>query len=243
MTKVLVYSQEPILVAGLESILRNNHEFELLPVCDAASKLVQQISVTSPDIVLLDFTPEIDLNLIAGMKGCKTVLWVSSISTEFAYQALGCGIRGILRKAFPTEVHLECLRSVAAGELWLEKHLTDSFLSARRVVLTRREGQLVTLLAQGMKNKEIATELNISEGSVKVYLSRLFQKVEVKDRFELALFALKNLNSKDTMGGSMQPKHRTHNLHSVVVPSNRPTVPPGFAQRPQATAPAAWLSR
>ena len=58
------------------------------------------------------------------------------------------------------------------GELWFEKALTDSIMSARRYSLTRREGQLVSLLSQGPKNKEIATALNISEGTVKVYLSR-----------------------------------------------------------------------
>jgi DNA-binding CsgD family transcriptional regulator len=77
-------------------------------------------------------------------------------------------------------------------------------MTARRYSLTRREGQLVTLLAQGLKNKEIATSLNISEGTVKVYLSRLFQKLGVKDRFELALYGLKNLapgaSSVDTSG-------------------------------------------
>ena len=66
-------------------------------------------------------------------------------------------------------------------------------MTARRYSLTRREGQLVTLLSQGLKNKEIATALSISEGTVKVYLSRLFQKLGVKDRFELALYGLKNL--------------------------------------------------
>ena len=60
-----------------------------------------------------------------------------------------------------------------AGELWFEKALTDSFLCARRVALTQREGQLVSLLSQGLKNKEIATTLMISEGTVKVYLSRV----------------------------------------------------------------------
>ena len=63
------------------------------------------------------------------------------------------------------------------------------------MALTQREGQLVSLLSQGLKNKEIATTLMISEGTVKVYLSRLFQKVGVKDRFELALFGLKNLTT------------------------------------------------
>jgi DNA-binding CsgD family transcriptional regulator len=92
-------------------------------------------------------------------------------------------------------LQVKCLQKVQAGELWFEKALTDSFLCARRVALTQREGQLVSLLSQGLKNKEIATTLMISEGTVKVYLSRLFQKVGVKDRFELALFGLKNLTT------------------------------------------------
>src|SRR5450756_515245 len=129
------------------------------------------------------------------MNRSRIVLWVNSISTELAFQAMGLGVRGILRKTLPTELQVKCLQKVQAGELWFEKALTDSFLCARRVALTQREGQLVSLLSQGLKNKEIATTLMISEGTVKVYLSRLFQKVGVKDRFELALFGLKNLTT------------------------------------------------
>jgi len=129
------------------------------------------------------------------MASSKIVLWVNSISTELAFQAMGLGVRGILRKTLPTDLQVKCLMKVQAGELWFEKALTDSFLCARRVALTQREGQLVSLLSQGLKNKEIASTLMISEGTVKVYLSRLFQKVGVKDRFELALFGLKNLTT------------------------------------------------
>jgi DNA-binding NarL/FixJ family response regulator len=129
------------------------------------------------------------------MHRSRMVLWVNSISTELAFQAMGLGVRGILRKTLPTELQVKCLQKVQSGELWFEKALTDSFLCARRVALTQREGQLVSLLSQGLKNKEIATALMISEGTVKVYLSRLFQKVGVKDRFELALFGLKNLTT------------------------------------------------
>src|ERR1022692_3138859 len=109
------------------------------------------------------------------------------------FQAMSLGVRGILRKTLPTETLLRCLMRVNEGELWFEKALTDSIMTARRYSLTRREGQLVTLLSQGLKNKEIATALHISEGTVKVYLSRLFQKLGVKDRFELALYGLRNL--------------------------------------------------
>src|SRR6476660_8646005 len=108
---------------------------------------------------------------------------------------MALGVRGILRKTLPSDLLIKCLQRVNEGEFWFEKALTDSFLSAKRIALTKREGQLVSLLSQGLKNKEIASMLLISEGTVKVYLSRLFQKVGVKDRFELALFGLKNLST------------------------------------------------
>jgi DNA-binding CsgD family transcriptional regulator len=82
---------------------------------------------------------------------------------------------------------------VAEGGLWFEEALKASFHSVRTVSLTKRESQLVSLLAQGLKNKEIASTLFISEGTVKVYLSRLFHKLGVKDRFELALYGLRNM--------------------------------------------------
>ena len=125
-------------------------------------------------------------------------------------QAMSLGVRGILRKTLPVETLMRCLQKVNEGELWFEKALTDSLMTARRYSLTRREGQLVTLLTQGLKNKEIATELHISEGTVKVYMSRLFQKLDVKDRFELALYGLRNLahgvsNSENGTGDTPKP--------------------------------------
>jgi DNA-binding NarL/FixJ family response regulator len=199
MTRILLYSDEPILARGLESVLRQVEAFELLPACSTVAGVVDQVSHGGPDLVLMDLTPEITFAVLSELKHamltCKIVLWVNTISTELAFQAMGLGVRGILRKTLPTDLQVKCLQKVQAGELWFEKALTDSFLCARRVALTQREGQLVSLLSQGLKNKEIATTLMISEGTVKVYLSRLFQKVGVKDRFELALFGLKNLTT------------------------------------------------
>jgi len=153
------------------------------------------------------------------MQSTKIVLWVNSISTELAFQAMGLGVRGILRKTLATDLQVKCLQKVQAGELWFEKALTDSFLCARRVALTQREGQLVSLLSQGLKNKEIATTLMISEGTVKVYLSRLFQKVGVKDRFELALFGLKNLTT-----GQLPISDKSHRGASAGMPGLRSLV-------------------
>lgn len=155
------------------------------------------MSTHQPDILLVDLTAGVNFGVLSGLhevaSHAKIVLWVHAISTELALQAMSLGVRGILRKTLPVETLLRCMTRVNEGELWFEKALTDSIMSARRYSLTRREGQLVSLLSQGLKNKEIATALNISEGTVKVYLSRLFQKLGVKDRFELALYGLKNL--------------------------------------------------
>ncbi len=204
-TRGLLYSDQPILAKGLEAVLSSVSGFELHSSCSGIPALHEKLAAVRPDILLMDLTPEVTFGLLSELKSTmqnsKVVLWVNAISTELAFQAMGLGVRGILRKTLPADLQIKCLQKVQEGELWFEKALTDSFLTAKRVILTQREGQLVSLLAQGLKNKEIATTLMISEGTVKVYLSRLFQKVGVKDRFELALFGLKNL----TMGQGQSP--------------------------------------
>lgn len=246
MTRILLYSDEPILAKGLESILCQVEGFELLPTCDTVAGLLEQVArADAPDLVLIDLTQEITFATLSDMKhammSSRIVLWVNSISTELAFHAMGSGVRGILRKTLPTNLQVKCLQNVANGELWFEKTLTDSFLCARRVALSQREGQLVSLLSQGLKNKQIASTLMISEGTVKVYLSRLFQKVGVKDRFELALFGIKNLTTGQLPVA--EKGHRTANgmpgLRSLVLerPMERAEAPARFRAplRPMAT--------
>jgi DNA-binding NarL/FixJ family response regulator len=231
MTRVLLYSDEPILAAGFESILRQIEGIELLPTSNSLVSLMEQIAQGAADVVLMDLTAEITFAVLSDMKQAmnrtRIVLWVNAISTELAFQAMGLGVRGILRKTLPTQLQVKCLQKVQAGELWFEKALTDGFLCARRVALTRREGQLVSLLSQGLKNKEIATALMISEGTVKVYLSRLFQKAGVKDRFELALFGLKNLST-----GQLPTGTKGKGLGGGVIPGLRSLVVEGPIEPP-----------
>jgi len=197
MASVLLCTDEPILAEGLKRILSDTEGLGLVSWCSELTTLGEQIEEHKPELLLIDLTSDVNFAVLSSLhqiaRQARIVLWVHAISTELALQAMSLGIRGILRKTLPTETLVRCLTRVHEGELWFEKALTDSIMTARRYSLTRREGQLVTLLAQGLKNKEIATALNISEGTVKVYLSRLFQKLGVKDRFELALYGLKNL--------------------------------------------------
>ncbi len=205
MTGVVLCSDEPILGEGLARVLADVESLSLIARCSQTEELHTQIELLQPDILLVDLAVGITFGTLSALHeaapDARVILWVHTISTEMALQAMSLGIRGILRKTHPTETLIRCLTRVQEGDLWFEKELTDNFRSARRYSLTRREGQLVGLLSEGLKNKELATALAISEGTVKVYLSRLFQKLGVKDRFELAVYGMKNLA---TNGGGFE---------------------------------------
>jgi DNA-binding NarL/FixJ family response regulator len=222
MARVLLLTDEPVLAAGFSSVLKSAATFESVSVCAGATDLAAAVQAHSPDVLLIDLTPDVTFGILSQLRreypGCRLVLWVRSISTELAYQAMEMGVRGVLRKTLSPELLAKCLLKVAEGELWFDKSLTASFLSAKMVSLTKRESQLVALLSQGLKNKEIAATLTISEGTVKVYLSRLFQKVGVKDRFELALYGLRNLQNiaaEPNNGDTKRPGQ--HGLRSLVL--------------------------
>lgn len=199
MARVLLFTDEPVLAKGFVATVSSLPGFETVSACQTITELADSLLTLKPEVLLIDLTPDVTFGILTKLQrdlpDCRIILWVRTISTELAYQAMELGVRGVLRKTLPPELLIKCLSKVSEGELWFDKNLTASFLSARMVALTKRESQLVALLSQGLKNKEIATSLQISEGTVKVYLSRLFQKVGVKDRFELALYGLRNLQN------------------------------------------------
>ena len=151
--RVLLYSDEPVLAKDLEILLRQTQGFDILPICKTVVALLER-RAHSPDIVLMDLTPEITFavlkDIIHHLGTTRIVLWANSISTELAFQAMGLGVRGILRKNLPIDLQITCLQKVRSGKLWFEKAITDSFLNPRRVALTQREGQSVSLLAEGL---------------------------------------------------------------------------------------------
>ena len=194
--RVLLYTDQPILKAALAVVLENCPDISL----DSADSIAALLAgFSNADVALLDLTPEVTFSMLADLKqrggNTKVVLWAREVPRELAFQAMGLGVVGIVGKKDPVATIPHLLRSVHSGEVAFDGHLLAEFVSMRRVALTQREGQLVLLVAEGLKNKAIAHRLMISEGTVKVYLSRLFQKVGCVDRFELALWAIKNLVS------------------------------------------------
>jgi DNA-binding NarL/FixJ family response regulator len=230
LNNIVFYSTQPILAAGMRVAIADLIGFNLAPVSVTIDQLVDQLRAAPATLALIDMTTEVTLEVLqsiqAEARGAALVLWVDTVSTEFASQLVALGVRGILRKRLSIDLQLKCLQKVADGELWFEKTLTDQLITTNRVALTRRERQLLGTLAKGLKNKEIAYELGISEGTVKVYLSHLFRKVGANDRFDLALFALRTIGASGSMPAAFsQPSGEAHTA---------PLFMPGFIARPAA---------
>lgn len=199
MPSVFLYSSEPILAGALARTFCESGKFTLCGSCSGLSELRDALVRLEPDVLLLDLTANVDSSMLEMIRKAavttKTVLWVRNMPGGLVRQAVSLGVRGVLRRNLPSETLIRCLSRVEQGELWFERALTEPVMVTSRYTLTRRESEAVALLSQGLKNREIATAMEISEGSVKVYLSRLFRKLGVHDRFELALFGLKEASS------------------------------------------------
>ena len=214
--RVLVSTDEPMVEAGVRTILGSDAELALLAVATSHAELLSSAQLYQPDVIVCGLSRETDLRSIYQLQGvapsAALVLWTREISAEMAHQAVEQGVRGFVSTTSSTSHFRECLLTAARGELWMESSLTMNLLHNRPVHLSKRQSELISLLVQGLKNKEIAMTLGISEGTVKAYLTTLYEKVGARDRFELALFGLKN------MGQPRGTPARGKPLRSVIAP-------------------------
>ena len=192
-----VFTRQPVLEAGLRCVLSPSSGVEICAVHNDIGDLVGDLVGQPPGLLLFDYTPEMNAATLAEIRrcvpACKVVVWVQSITTVQANYLTEIGVRGIIYKEMPVAILQNCLATVARGETWIQRELMNDLLEVKRVRLSRRELQLLCLVSEGLGNKQIAYQLDLNEGTVKVYLSKLFRKLEVRDRFELALFGLKHL--------------------------------------------------
>jgi len=195
--RILLHTTAPVLARGFELLSSQDEDLEAFSSDGDIPQLIRTMEERAPDVVLLDTPNQVDFGVLSELgrqrPGCPVVLWVYTISVEMAHHARRLGVRGVLRKDLADEFLLRCLRKVAAGELWFDRALLNSMIQVREVRLSPRERQLMRLIAQGLSNKELASQLIISEGTVKVYLAKLFRKVGVHDRYELAMHGLRSL--------------------------------------------------
>lgn len=195
--RIVLYTQQPFVAQGLAAVLHNHADLELAACRDTLTGTLDCLKSTRPDVLLVHLISGISLSDLRDARSaesrCQIVLWGQELGGEFAFQAMQLGVRSILPDHTSINDCLAALRSVHRGVLCFDRDLLESVLSQQRVALTRRQGQIVSLVAQGLKNKEIAFSLGITEGTVKVYLYKLFKKLGMNDRLDMALYGRRNL--------------------------------------------------
>jgi DNA-binding NarL/FixJ family response regulator len=195
--RIVLYTQQPFVAEGLAAVLQCHADLELTACRDSLSGTLDCLRSTRPDVLLVHLTSGISLADLRDARSaesrCQIVLWGQELGGEFAFQAMQLGVRSILPGNTSKDNLLAALRNVHRGVLCFERDLLESVLAQKRVALTPRQGQIVTLVAQGFKNKEIAFSLGITEGTVKVYLYKLFKKLGMNDRLDMALYGRRNL--------------------------------------------------
>ena len=209
--RIVIADDHPIFRDGLRKLLSLEDDFDVVGEARDGNEVLEIVRQTEPDVLLLDLRmPGMDgLSVLQNLKnaGSKTriiILTASEDKNEFV-QAMKLGCSGIVLKQTATELLYKSIRKVNAGEIWLDSHTTAAvmrqFASPGRITATDRKGrersplsqrerEIVALVAQGFKNKEIAEKIFISEQTVKNHLHNIFDKLGVSDRLELALYAI-----------------------------------------------------
>ena len=216
--RIVVADDHPIFRDGLCRLLALEEDFQVVAQAEDGRQVLEVLQQHEPDILLLDLKmPGLDglatLQRIQTARG-KTrviVLTASDDKNEFV-QAMKLGTSGIVLKQTATDMLIKSIRKVHAGEIWLDSHTTaavirqfvanedipqmpstvNSTSERERSPLSQREREIVALVAQGFKNKEMAEKMFISEQTVKNHLHNIFDKLGVSDRLELALYAIHN---------------------------------------------------
>ena len=198
MITVAACESQPIVVEGLRRSLEGTKDLQFTGAVATAKAAIELVERDKPSVCLIDkaFGTKAVFQLMTDLKErspqTEPILWAAEISEIESFRALQVGARGILKKTLPVATILDCLRTVARGNIWIENSISDQFVGFinRRNTphLTAREEEIVALVTRGMKNKQIADALCITTGTVKVHLMHIFEKTGVKDRFELAMY-------------------------------------------------------
>src|SRR5260221_10771653 len=209
--RIVIADDHPIFRDGLRKLLMLEEDFRVVAEARDGKEVLEVLEEHQPDILLLDLKmPGLDgLTALQKLQNSRTktkviVLTASEDKNQFV-QAMKFGTCGIVLKQTATELLIKSIRKVHAGEIWLDSHTTAAVMrqfsspmesvtlgsrDRERYQLSQREREIVVLVAQGFKNKEMAEKMFISEQTVKNHLHNIFDKLGVSDRLELALYAI-----------------------------------------------------
>jgi DNA-binding NarL/FixJ family response regulator len=202
--KVLIADDQALVRTGFRKILESEPDLEVVAEAGDGGEAVEAALLLRPDVVLMDIRmPRLDgLEATRRLAGKTRVLVLTTFDVnEYVYEALRAGASGFLLKDAPADQLVTAIRVVAAGEALLAPSITRRLIEefARRPpsnarpaeleALSPRELDVLRLIARGLSNAEIASELYVGDATVKTHVSRILQKLSLRDRVQAVVLA------------------------------------------------------
>jgi DNA-binding NarL/FixJ family response regulator len=205
--RVILADTQAIFRAGLRKIFAVEDDIRVVGQAETLAQTMSAAKKFSADVLMFEAalapnSGEAVADLLKLGLSCKLVVLIQEPNEDLTLELFRRGAHGIISREVEPEMLVECLRTVARGELWLERQAVNWVLQAYRtqggrpataktkVQLTPKESLIVSCVTQGMKNKEIALRVGTTEQVVKNYLRKVYDKLGVADRLELALYCL-----------------------------------------------------
>ena len=208
MISVLICDDQRIVCEGLQTILSASPEIEVLGTAHDGSEALELLEHLQPDVVLMDLKMPIMNGIMATRKICQKYpqIHVLVLTTydddEWLFDAIRSGAAGYLLKDTPPDDLIAAILGTAAGQTFIDPNIAGKITASYReqtpvstvptnLQLSPRELDILTLLAQGLSNADIAQQLYLSDGTVRNYTSEIFKKMGVSDRTQAAVLALR----------------------------------------------------
>ncbi len=204
--RILVADDHAIFRDGLRRLLEGDDNLVIVGEASNGNECIRMLGKLKPDILLLDLRmPDKDgLDVLEEVKfdslPTRVIVLTAAEDDRDVIRAMRLGARGVVLKQSATNLLVKSIHRVQAGEIWLDNCITSKVMKAfasdngcprrEKPLLSDREKQIVQLVAQGCRNKEIGEKLFISEQTVKNHLHNVFDKLGLSDRLELALYAI-----------------------------------------------------
>ncbi len=202
---LILADDHALILDGLEKLFSLEKDLKIMARCLDGEETLTALRKHNPDILILDIRMpgKGGLAVLQAMRDenitTPVVLLTAAVDEEEVVEAIRLGVRGLVLKELAPKLLIQCVREVHAGGLWLEKHSVTTALqklirreSGRQEaaqILTGREIEIVKEVAAGLRNIEIAKRLFISEGTVKIHLHNIYQKLDLDSRTKLTRYA------------------------------------------------------
>ena len=205
---ILIADDHSMIREGLKQLIELEEDIKVIAQAGDGKETIEKIIKYNPDVILLDINMPImnGLQVLKELKkekiSAKVLVLTIHNEVEYLYKAVEIGVQGYVLKDSEADVLITAIRSINEGDTYIQPNMASLLFKRMNVKesekkynfnndLTRREIEVLKLITEGLLNKEIAHNLNISEKTVKNHVSNIFKKIDVSDRTQAAVYAIK----------------------------------------------------